>query len=216
MHTCYVDIETIPVGDAIDHRTLTPPGTMKKTETIDAWHTNEAPKIAEEMFRKRALDSMAGQILCISWAVNDEEPKCVALANLDEGALLQEFEKAISSLKSVVWVGHNALSFDMLWLWRRAIKYDLPWLIQGIKLDRYRGNVQDTMLMWGGADPHQNRCKLADIAAFLGIEGGKLDGIDGSQVYDLWMAGEIDKIAAYCRQDVALVRQVYRRLSSWI
>lgn len=212
MHTCYVDIETIPVGDAIDPRTLTPPGNMKKAETIEAWFATEAPKVADEVFRKRSLDSMAGQIFCISWAIDDEDPKCVSLANFDEGGLVQELERAMSSLKSVVWVGHNALSFDMLWLWRRALKYDLPWLAQEIKLDRYRGNVRDTMLMWGGADPHQNRCKLADIAAFLGIEDGKMEGVDGSQVYDLYLAGELDKIAAYCCQDVALVRQVYRRL----
>ena len=219
----FIDIETIPAGDPIDHRTLTPPGSLKKPESIAAWYADTAPQIAADLFRKRALDSMTGEILCLGFTVDDEEPRVEIRQQISsdnglvlepEEAVLLRMEAALrTALKNspMIWVGHNALTFDCRWIWRRAIKYDRPWLAQAIQLDRYRGNVRDTMLLWGGGDS-RDYCKLDSIAAFLGL-GGKMEGVDGSQIWDLVQMGQFDTIAAYCRQDVALTREVYRRLA---
>jgi 3'-5' exonuclease len=213
----YIDIETIPAGDPIAPCTLTPPGNMKKIDTIETWYREEAPQIAEEQYRKRALDSMQGQILVIAFAVNNDEP--IAIHSLIdegfnwEGSILQDLENFGKNYIEfpIVWIGHNAVGFDMLWLWRRAIKYDLPWLSQNIKLDRYKGNVHDTMIMWGGGN-FNNFSKLDDIAKFLGI-AGKTEGVDGSKVYDLYLEGKIDEITEYCCNDVRMVRDVYQQIS---
>lgn len=216
----YIDIETIPVGDPIDPRTLTPPGNIKKVDTIETWYRDEAPRLANEQFRKRSLDSMAGAVLVVSWAIDNQEPQFIIAEETDDisdatpeeflmANLEFSFQNSISG--PVIWVGHNAVGFDMLWLWRRAIKYDLPWLATNIKIDRYKGNVHDTMLIWGGGG-FNNFSKLDDIAKFLGIEG-KTEGVDGSKVYDLYLEGKIDEIAKYCSNDVRMVRDVYQQIS---
>jgi len=37
--------------------------------------------------------------------------------------------------------------------------------------------------------------------------------MDGGQVFDAWLAGDLDRIAEYNRGDVAAVRQVWHRLN---
>lgn len=211
---CYVDIETLPTGERIDPQTLQPPGNLKKAETIQAWYENDAPAIAEELFRKRALNSMEGRLLCVGFALESDAPMVIR-TDEDEEAGLRAFQEtlraSISEGDRISWVGHNALGFDMLWIWRRAVKYGLAWLVRRINLDRYKGNVEDTMLMWGGANAFQERARLEEIARFLGC-GCKTSGIDGSKVYDFYQEGRIDEILTYCKQDVALTRAVYRRI----
>jgi hypothetical protein len=63
------------------------------------------------------------------------------------------------------------------------------------------------MEMW--AVDFKDYVSLDKIAKFLGLEG-KEDGIDGSKVYDMWLEGQLEKIENYCRDDVELVREVYK------
>ena len=81
----YLDIETIPsqvegYKESID---VSPPAQMKKAETIDAWvngdgkYAGERDKVIDEIYRKTALSGTHGEILCISWALNDEPPRVV-------------------------------------------------------------------------------------------------------------------------------------------
>lgn len=214
--SCFIDIETIPSGIAVDPRSLTPPGNMKKSDTIEQWYQTEAPRIAEEQFRKRALDSMQGEILVVSWAVDNEDPQfLVQESDVDQAEeyLMTQLEFSLQNTVAspIIWIGHNAIDFDMLWLWRRAIRYDLPWLANNIKIDRYRGNIHDTMQIWSGGRSN-GYCKLDAIASFLGLPG-KTDDMDGSQVYDYYLQGRINEIADYCVQDVRLVRDVYKHIS---
>ncbi len=210
--TIYIDIETLPDGPLIDPATMTPPATMTKPETIAKWRAEQAPELAEEMYRKRALDSMKGRICCIGWAIEDGEAQAYT-SGMNEAWCLLNLERVVKGLRGLpTWVGHNAQGFDMLWIWRRAIKYGLRDLAASIQLDRYRGNVRDTMMMWAGPDAYNNKVSLAALAEYLGC-GEKCGGMDGSQVYGLAQAGEWDKIAEYCRRDVELTRAVYKRLT---
>ena len=52
--------------------------------------------------------------------------------------------------------------------------------------------------------------KLKDICEFLGIE--QKDEIDGSQVWDAYKAGQMDKIIEHCESDVKAVRELYKRM----
>jgi hypothetical protein len=63
------------------------------------------------------------------------------------------------------------------------------------------------MEMW--AVDFKDYVSLDKIAKFLGL-GGKEEGIDGSKVYDMWLEGQLEKIEKYCREDVELVREVYK------
>ena len=209
-----VDIESLPAGDMPTPDTMKPPAQMKKADTIAKWREEEAPKLVEEEFKKRALDSMAGRILCIGVAINDEEPECFYHETHEQAVLVafeQYIRKKIDPMYTITWIGHNILGFDALWMWRRAIKYDLGWLARNFNFNKWKGNIQDTMLMWA-CDNYQEKRSLDDIATFLGL-GGK-QGINGSMVYDMFKRGEHEKIALYCKNDVSVTREVYRRIDN--
>jgi 3'-5' exonuclease len=214
----FVDIETLAAGPAINPDTLTPPGNLKKKETIEEWYAFSAPIQADKEYRKRSLDSMQGLIICIGVGIGDIEPTYFATEIADE-----EHEKEIvgkfsdylfnslrSEFASIKFIGHNFRAFDALWLKRKCWKYNFNWLCQSINTSKYSGNVDDTMEIWS-CDNYQEKAKLTDIAKFLGL-GEKLDGIDGSMVHDLFHAGEFQTIWDYCCQDVVLTRTVYNRL----
>ena len=50
--------------------------------------------------------------------------------------------------------------------------------------------------------------KLSFYANYFGL-GSKLDGMDGSKVYQAWVDGEDAKIKEYCREDTLLVAKLY-------
>jgi 3'-5' exonuclease len=189
----FIDIETLPDGNPADH------GPLKKGETED------------EAYRRRALDSMRGKILCIGWACGDEG---WVINGSDEEATLQQFSAILDGImgrykQMVTFVGWNIKSFDLAWIWRKSVKYRLPNLRQSILRDRYKGNAIDLMEIW--ASDFKDYRKQSDVAAFLGIED-RSNGIDGSMIYDLYKEGRIEEIKTYCMSDVECVREIYKRI----
>ena len=213
-HTIYIDIETIPAGPKIDPATMPHPAIMKKEETIAKWREEKAPQEAEDLYRKRALKSMEGEIFCICWAIGNQEVQSVQNAD-SEAYLLEGFlgdlEEDIDLRESVIWVGHNNLTFDMAWIWRRAIKYDLTMLAGLIKLDRYKHNIHDTMVMWRGAD-FKDYTSLDSLARYLGV--GEAEG-SGAEVYDQYLAQEFGAIVDHCKIDVELTRKIYKKIRGY-
>ena len=209
----FVDIETIPgpVMPGVEELELHAPKTLKKPESIRAW----AEENQETEYRKQALDSMAGEILAIGYAWNDEEPEVLyrGPAMPTEEDLLRAFERAVEARMHKlgnmrpIWIGHNVRAFDLPWLWRKALKYRLHDLAGRIPRGRYDKDVEDTMELW--ASDYKDRVGLNRLAAFLGLPG-KTEGLSGAKVFDAWQAGEIDQIARYCMGDVALSRDVWR------
>ncbi|MCF7811568.1 hypothetical protein K9N50_11335 [bacterium] len=207
----YTDLETIPSGDPIDPAEMPHPARMSLEKTIEAWRRDKAPQEAEEQYRKRALDSMQGEIVCICWAIDDERIHSLISSACDEELLLfdfiQELRRDIPQHEPITWVGHFGLTFDMLWLWRKAVKYNLGWLIRNIRLERYRSNAEDTNIMWNGVD--RGYTSLASIAAFLDV--GEPIG-SGAEIYDHYLAGEYEKIIEHCKQDVEICRAIYKKM----
>ena len=208
----FIDLESIPAGDPIDPMTLTPPGNISKPETIAAWYKDKAIDIAVEKYRARALDSMAGEILCIGYAVEDCAPMCVIGGTEQE--ILSAFNEGLKAHQTaygepLTFIGWNIVAFDIPFIWRKAIKYGLIGLRNAFNRDRYKGNHLDLMLAWG-ADWKDFR-KLDDVAQFLGLPG-KLGGLTGATIYDAYLEGRMDEITAYCKNDVETVRAIYRKI----
>jgi predicted PolB exonuclease-like 3'-5' exonuclease len=207
----FIDIETIPSATRPELHEVKVDARLKDQEKVKAAQQEGL----EDSYRKQALDSMAGRIWCIGVAFNDEP--AFALIGDNEAKLISQLGQAIFAAQKIhgeeiMWVGHNAVGFDMKWLWRKAHQHGNGYIRQHITLDRYKGNVRDTMLMWACGDS-RDYVKLDMLAKFLGV-GEKTPGMDGSKVYDLWLAGDADACAEYCRADVELTRAVYRRLTA--
>jgi hypothetical protein len=127
-----------------------------------------------------------------------------------ERDLLHAFQASLlerrCDMGRLAWVGHNIRAFDLPWLWRKALQHRLYTLAGVIPRQRFDKRIHDTMEMW--AADFRDRVSIDAIATFLGLQG-KPEGIDGSQVYDYWLAGDLDSIRDYCRQDVELAHSVY-------
>ena len=213
----YLDIETIPSQSEKLHAQIadgiTPPASMSKQETIDAWTRDKKPEAIKTAIAKTALDGASGHICCIGWALDDGEINTTMFkAGDDEGAFLCGFvdalNKSLHQYDQVCIVGHNVASFDIRFIWQRAIVLGVTmphWLPRDPK--PWSESVFDTMAAFVG---HREMIGMSRLCEALDIEGK--GEIDGSMVGDLWAAGEYDKIAEYCRDDVDRTRQIHRKM----
>jgi DNA polymerase elongation subunit (family B) len=209
MTTLYIDIETLPAAwedEQIDaHAAASVPGNYTKPESIAKWI--EEHRL--ETWLRTALDWRHARICAIGVIVeighDVQERVVILLDEHGERKMLGELDAIFAQYAPDTIVGHNVVGFDLPRLHIAAAR-TLPSLAR--RLSEYRGHrhaVQDTMRLAMGAE----RCRLGDLATALGLEG---KSGDGSQVYELWVEGRQDAIAAYCLQDVEVTRAVYRAL----
>jgi hypothetical protein len=229
-----IDIETIPSQKtgARDHcrASIKPPGTLKKPESIAAWWKDEADSAVEDAYRKQSLDGgLHGEIISIAIVGNNlDDDQGWSLCRSDwmtETLLLESFAAAVveridraaaglvdgyNFAQDPYFIAHNA-SFDLGYIWRRCI-------VNGVRLPfkfptpaaRAGKDYGDTMLMWAGFG---NRVSLDALCRALSVPSPKDGGIDGAGVYDAWLAGEHERIAAYNLRDTLATRDVWHRLN---
>ncbi len=214
MSEIYLDIETLPGVERPSPEDIEPPKNYKDPAKIQAYQEEKV----EEVYRAQALNSMKGRILCIGWAFDDEPAQSLIVGRdgiETERDLLFRFQAeffrtlgnaAFSHTQPSNWICHNA-GFDLTWLWRKCLKHRVIHLANSIPRHRYSREIQDTCQLW--AADFRDHVSLNDIAQYLGV-GSKTDGLDGSLVFDLWQAGELETIRQYCEHDVDLTREVYR------
>lgn len=221
----FLDCETIPTEDpaaiADIAAGIKPPANYKKADTIEAWEKNEKTAAVAEAILKTAFDGTYGRIIVLGYAVDDAEP--VALCGV-EGEILAQFFSAVSASAKYVFqsgegerllafVGHNLLGFDLRFLWQRSVinRVKLPSsLMKACKARPWDGMVADTMQMWH--PDRDRRISLEKLCKALGVTTPKTD-LDGSKVYEAYKAGEIERIANYCKGDVIAMRECYKRLT---
>ncbi|OQW86217.1 MAG: hypothetical protein BWK72_18355 [Rhodoferax ferrireducens] len=228
-----LDIETIPsqLPGARDHirASLKPPGTLKKAESIAAWWKDDSEAAIETEYRRQSLDGgLAGEIVSIALVANDQDDdegwKYCRGPGESEAALLTHFANAVvyrldAAARGLVdgynfaqdpwFIAHNA-AFDLPYIWHRCI-------INGVRLPfkfptpsaRAGKDYGCTMLAWAG---YGGRVSLDALCRALGVPSPKDGGIDGAGVYDAWLAGEREHIAAYNLRDTLAARDVWQRL----
>lgn len=216
----YLDIETCPAQNPSVRNdialSITPPGNISKADTIALWHIEKKPAAVEEAWRKTSFDGAVGHICVIGLAFDDEPPISIYSPSWlqNETAILAELCMMIDDRlaehpnQRPTFIGHNLIEFDLRFLFQRSV-------VLGIKPSRHipfsarpwDDGVFDTMMRWDG----KNRTGLDKITKALGL-GGKGD-IDGSMVWDYVRDGRIAEVAEYCRHDVELTRDLYRRMT---
>lgn len=227
----YIDIETIPSqqpGAAHEARkSVRPPASYKRAETIADWWATQGEDAAESAYRKTALDGAQGEICALGFASDDSQPVSLVRALAEpEGEFLR---RALTALAEVieadyvrgpdgsVWpcdayfIGHNIGQFDLPFLWQRCIvtgfrpPFNLP-----PPTARHGKDYGDTMTAWAGI---RGTIGLDRLCKALGIASPKDAGIDGSKVYDIWRAGGHEALARYNSHDVQAVREIWQRLN---
>lgn len=210
----YFDIETIPSQDERHFETLkrqvTPPGNIKKKESIDAWLSENRDSAARDAMAKTSFDGGHGHVCTIAWAKNDS-PIAVRHAKTvaEERDVIAAFFNDLDQYHSETLVGHNISGFDLGFLRKRAIVLGLP-LPGPTSLPRdpkpWDKSIFDTMTAWAGGT---NRISMDNLCKILGIEGK--GGFDGSMVAEAWSKGDHETIMEYCRDDVWRTRKIHQR-----
>jgi DNA polymerase elongation subunit (family B) len=214
---CTIDIETLCTEDpeviAEIAERITPPGNISKAETLQAWADTKKPALVMEAVSKTAFDGTYGRILCIGWAVGDGEPNEI-IGGVEKYVLDAFMENlAVQHLdKDTIFVGHNIHSFDLRFIWQRCVINGVkmnPVLKAACKAKAWDRQIGDTLLLWNS--DRDKRISLDRLCKVLGVKTSKGD-MDGSKVYETYLAGDLQKIADYCGEDVRATRECYLRL----
>jgi predicted PolB exonuclease-like 3'-5' exonuclease len=206
-----IDIETIPDGNKLTIEEMMPlhPKTMSKEDTIRKW---AAANIDTE-FRSRSLNSLKGRLLCIGVKWNDE-PTVVFRYHEDESKMIKEFGDYLASkekdIHACAIVGHNVRGFDNPWLVQRGFKYQNKDIIRLMVTNKRDYRLQDTNALFT-LGVYGAYVKLKDMCEFLGVPTSK-DDIDGSEVYDVFLKGDLDRIYDYCSKDVDATYSCYLKM----
>lgn len=214
------DLETIPSQlpwvREYCAKTVSPPKTLKKPETIQAWWDNDYAEALDDAVDKMGFDGGSCHIVSFGVAIGDQPAVSFDVADIrdeaDQIAAALKYIDDNTDLFGRVFVGHNIAGFDMRVVRQRLITLGMrlpdAWPFFAKPWDN---NPYDTMVQWGGG---RDFIKLDRLARAFGIKGK--EGMDGSQVYGAWQAGRIAEIGEYCRADVEMTREVYKVMTGRI
>jgi len=218
----YLDIETLPPleseRDRVRERIA-----KKLRDTGEQITEAEFERRTEHEFRRLAMDAAWGRLLCIGVLVESpngrEQRRLIGLEpcdkrfHLDERRTLERFWQLLGDEVNIhhdTFIGFNLIDFDLLFLVGRSSLVGIkpPF---NISFRRYRQQpVYD--IMWEFTRWH-HRISMDDMAHAFGVESSKRDGLDGSRVYDFFLADRHQEIGDYCARDVLLTRTLYRRMN---
>lgn len=160
----------------------------------------------DNFFRSTSFSGEFGRIFCIGYAVDDQPVECLFGG---EKEMLEKFWQIAKDTS--LFIGHNVMDFDFRFIYKRSIILGVR-PTQDLSFARYRSSpIFDTMKeweKWGAVGTSLHKLALA-----LGLESSKSAGIDGSQVYDFFLAGKTEEICDYCKRDVEVTRKIYKRIN---
>ncbi len=208
MTKIFVDIETLPgpVMPGLDK--IEAPKNYKNPEKIRIYKVENQ----EKLWRKEALTSHKGIILCIGFAFGDGEVECLYNGAPDEQEIMIELDSRLKYIAdNLVWIGKST-AFDCLFLYQRAVKYRCLNILDHLNpVLKLRHNIIDITNLFGQWLDYRYMVSLDDMAAFFGLESSK-SIMTGAHVFSNWQAGNHKMIQQYNKADVELTRQLYNLL----
>src|SRR4030042_4953079 len=193
----FFDLETIPAPEKL--RKVVVEAERKKARNREIAGDDEA------LYRASAISGDFGQIFCISYAIDDNP---VQVISGQEDEILTKWWQVAQSTH--VFIGHNIIDFDIPFLYKRSIVHKIK-PSQQLPVKRYQTeNIFDTAKEWSRWD-NFSQTSLHNLSIALGLPSSQ-DKMDGSQVYDFYLGKRYQDIYTYCKKDVELTRQVYKRM----
>ena len=221
MTTLYLDIETKPRPDLVDKFLKRFPdydpedckfGNIKDPHKIQLKLDEHREKYekAKLQHRQDAIDKAAlspntGEILCIQIARND----CpVEILEGDEKQTLKYFwqEAAMDVGEIVTWSGSNkGGSFDQWWIYHRSWVHNLniPFIMHDVWKDCARAFLN--------AAPWGSYQSLEDAGVSLQFKVYDTSPVCGKNFAEFWETDR-EKALVYAKQDVTLLRQIWKRV----
>lgn len=225
-----IDIETIPnpniPPDCIpqfDPETVKY-GNVKDPAKRQAKEDEEKAKFEENLVKTMSLDPALCVVCTYAGVLYEGKPletHAYQLEEKDKGDDLEIVTNALHHLKMaynerIPIVSFNGIAFDLMVLRFRAIAQDVP--VDPKMFNRltrkYTNDYHfDLMQILAGWD--RQRWHGQDFYMRLFGVGNK-GGMDGSQVYPAYQAGEYDKIKQYCIDDATGLAKIFARIHPWI
>ena len=174
-----------------------------------------------ELYGQAAIYSEFGKVISIAVGFLKEEQDGLALRIKDisghgEVELLNAFKTLIEEKfnpAKLILCAHNGKEFDFPYIARRMVINNIavPKTLQLSGKKPWEIPHLDTLDMWKFGD-YKHYTSLDLLAAILDIHTSK-DDIDGSQVNHVYYHdNDLERIAQYCKKDVAVLAQVYLRI----
>ncbi len=178
----------------------------KLTSALGKWEIEKQIAKAKAV-KYHSLHALKARIICLSYALNDEDPVCLSGS---EQEIMLAFDKVVAKTKSnFVMVAYNGKEFDFNLLALRSFLYDCPFLKQQFyKLHRGDDRFLDLAEVFTFFS-FKTYFSLDEILKYFGIPTSKGE-MDGSKVYECFLAGELKKIIKYCNDDVIGLRRLYK------
>jgi 3'-5' exonuclease len=195
----FFDIETIPLEEE-KHQILKE---LQEKREEDGKRTKDF----EQLLLETSFDGGFGRIACISYAINDENPKTL---RDDETQILKDFWEVAKTVD--LFVGFNVFSFDFRFIYQRSIVLKVKPSVD-LNFARYRNfPIYDIMCEWAKWDS-RNNVGMHHLATALRLPTSKGGEVEGKNVAKAFAEGRIDEICQYCEKDVELTRAIYKRMT---
>lgn len=229
------DIETIPSKDLPKDLipTFNPDdtklGNLKDPAKILIKQDEARKEFDSKLTKKMSVDPALCQVCTFVGITYDDSSKKIlnkvavqlGLDDNDEFSVVDAAWDFIRStyLGNIPLVSYNGIGFDLQVLLMAAIRQDIPDVragMYGALTKKWTGNARhyDLMLMLAGWEKNRWK-KLGFYLRLFGI-GSKTEGMDGSQVYPAFQAGEFKKILDYCEDDVMSTCLLFARVRHYM
>ena len=210
------DIETVPDVAGL-RRLWSLPESMTDAQVAESAFAQRREKTGSDFLPLHLHRVIA--IGCLFRDADGVRVKCLGQGAEDEGRIVQDFFRVIDKYTPQM-VSWNGSGFDLQVLHYRA-------MIHGLQAHRYWDQGEDERdFKWNNyiSRYHGRHTDLMDLLALYNARAsapldelaklcgfpGKL-GMDGSQVWPAWRAGQLEQICAYCETDVANTFLLYCR-----
>jgi len=169
-------------------------------------------RLEDELYEKSSFDGTFSRIVCIGlleFSDNLEPRGATSWYGGNEQELLRRFWAHLGQVRPSLFITHNGLNFDLPFIKKRSVIHQVKPSME-INLAKFRTEpVYDTMAIWSNWD-NRGWVKLDVLARALNVEN---KSGSGSQVAQMWAAGQGREIALYCLQDTYVTYGCYCRMN---
>lgn len=209
----FFDIETLPGAEPLRteiETTIAPPKNFSPPQQISEWTIEEKPREIESRFRKTSLRADTGKILCIGYIKENDSITDEGVLTGSEPEILKDFWDLSQDVEQ--FIGFNVIEFDFKYIWQRSVILNIP-PSRPMGGNQIRSNIVfDVMQEWNMWSRGEH-ISLDRLSRTLGITSPKSGGLNGSLVYDYFLAGRSQEIYEYCLRDVNATRDIYRKMT---
>ena len=213
----YFDIEHVKTR-RLDYRdrvakSIKPPATMKKADTIAKWEDEEKPAAIEAEIEKTVFNGGLCHVVQIQWAIDDEDPVVMIAEGIDDEAkIIKAFFDAITPQQtSLKFIGHNIANSDIKILKQRCMVLGInppSNFRRAIVAKPWDDILFDTMIQWAGTG---GSVSMDNLCYYLSVQTPKSD-IRGDNYGDYWSNQLFDDCKRYGVDEIVALREVYWRM----